>query len=824
VRLTGGSPLLLSRVVLAPSPAGDLIAQSLEELTPEQRDVLALAAILGSEATTGELRAMVGGRHADVVAALDAASARGLIERRPGGWAFTHELVQRAAGAFLTAEEVMDAHVVARDLAPFDDRPPASARRAYHALAAAERSDSDARRAIAECRTAARLLARGFDYERAVELLASAVELAERVAAPADRVEVLLEHADALLVVGRLPDARRSYERADDVAAAAEDPIALARAALGLGGVWVNEIRDQVDRVRMLARQRTALEDLPVTERGLRARLRVRLAAEAVYDGAPVEPVLDALDEARCVEDPRVLTEALSLAHHALLAPEHLERRRKMAAELIVVATGCGDDLRVLFGLLWTAVDEFLAGDPGATRTLSELRTRADAVGCRSIGYIVAAIDVMLLIRAGRLDEAEAAADACFELGMEVGDSDATGYYGAHIITIRWLQDRDCELLDLARDISGGSGLIAPEFAFRAATASMAARAGLRDEAATILATLTAGGLDALPPSSTWLTGIVNIVEAASLLGDRTLAADGARVLAPFADRPVMPSLAVTCFGSVERALGVAAMTSGDADGAIDHLERAVNDNVRIGNRPMAAICRADLAAARLARDEPGDRAAAAGLLRRAANSAAAMAMTARAERWRCAAATIAEEIEAAAITSLRHDDGGWVLEHGGRHIELGELVGAGYLATLVSRPGVEVPAIELCGGAGVDVSFQTLIDPQALGEYRSRVAAIDAQLGGAGDHGPRRQQLEREREALRDELAASLARSGRSRRFTDPGERARTAVRKAIARVLDVVERADPGLAHELRAAVTTGRTCAYRPAPAHRRVVVEA
>ena len=55
------------------------------------------------------------------------------------------------------------------------------------------------------------------------------------------------------------------------------------------------------------------------------------------------------------------------------------------------------------------------------------------------------------------------------------------------------------------------------------------------------------------------------VVEAAHLLGD----ADSARaydLLLPYADRPMAASLAITCFGSVHQALGVASLTSGHVD------------------------------------------------------------------------------------------------------------------------------------------------------------------------------------------------------------------------------------------------------------------
>ena len=57
---------------------------------------------------------------------------------------------------------------------------------------------------------------------------------------------------------------------------------------------------------------------------------------------------------------------------------------------------------------------------------------------------------------------------------------------------------------------------------------------------------LTMSSLAALPMSSTWLTGMVSIVEAATGLGDRALAAEAYRMLLPYAGLPATPSLAVS--------------------------------------------------------------------------------------------------------------------------------------------------------------------------------------------------------------------------------------------------------------------------------------
>lgn len=576
LRVTGGSPLFLSRAVaLGPPGAGTAgfdraIGDAMTALTPSTRRLLAASALLGTSCHLDEVAAMTGASVSSVLDGLDAAVAAGLVEHeRPDRLSFTHELVRQAALATLSPSEQLDAHARAAALLTGDARPARLVRHAHHALAASPRSDADADAAISACRAAARAMRRGYDYERAAELLAAAAELVEKVSPPFGRAAVLVEWAEAVLACGRFADTGDIFSRAVDAAEAAGDPVLNARAALAAGGFWLNQHRQEIDRQRVMSRQRLALEALPETEPGLRARLVVRLtAAEAVYHGAPVEPVLMALAEARRVGDPAVLADALSFTHHALLPPEHAEARLALAEELIGVASTAGEALLALLGLMWRTIDLYDAGDPAAERSLAELRERADALGCRSVLYIVATIDVMRLIRGGSLEEAEVAAAQAFELGTEVGDADAFAYYGAHLLTLRWLQGRDEELFRLVEEVATSPTLVPPEFTFRAMVAAIGARAGHLDRARALLDDLVAGGLGRLPKSSTWLSGMVGIVEAARVLGDAAVCGHAYRLLSPFAAMPVLPSFAVTCLGSVERTLGVAASTMGELDTA----------------------------------------------------------------------------------------------------------------------------------------------------------------------------------------------------------------------------------------------------------------
>jgi tetratricopeptide (TPR) repeat protein len=639
--LTGGHPLHLRHAValhmngtVAHPGAQSIraaIAGAMAGLDPQTGHVLRSATVLGSSPTVTDVAAVAQVSAADVRAAVNEAAGVGLVrvddrER----FSFSHELVREDLHEELTVEERTDAHgrAAAALAHPYPAAPDRLARYAHHSLLAASRSRGDAERAVAACRDAAAALVAGFAYEQASALLDAACKLHESLRLDLPLAPLLVDQAEAMLRYGRLAEARQLFDRAAGAADVEHDPIALARAAAGLGGVWVNEHRHRLEWERVVGLQRRALAGLPAGEEGLRRRLDVRLAVEDVYRGGPIGPALAALDAARRLGDGPVLAEALSLCHHALLTPRHAYTRLALAEEQIAVASAAGEGMLALVGLCWRTVDAFHTGDGRAPQLLAELRERADFMGCLSVLYIVEAMEVMLLIRAGRLDEAETKAYACLDLGNRVGDADALGYLGAHLTTIRWLQARDTEMLATVEQIAESTTLNPAEFAFAATVASLAARAGHHDRARTILDRVCAPGLAQLPQSSTWLAGMLSIVEAAYPLGDSRRAREAYELLTPYAEMPITPSLAVTCFGSVERVLGLAALTYGDLDRAIDHLDRALTANRLLGNRPVTAITAADLADAVLRRQAPGDRERAATLLAAARSEADAMGLT----------------------------------------------------------------------------------------------------------------------------------------------------------------------------------------------------
>jgi hypothetical protein len=625
------------------------------------------------------------------------------------------------------------------------------------------------------------------------------------------RAMALVEAAEASRQAGRLAAARAAFSDAAAVAASEEDGAALALAALGIGGVWVYEQRDFLQRAALDALWRRARAAAPDGSL-VAARLDVRTAAEAVYEGGPVAAVQNAADAVLAFGDDAASAEALSLLHHVQLGATWTRSRRPMAEEIVRLAARAGDPLLGLMGLCWRTVDLFLAGDRHAEQSHQELRERAEAAGCEAIAFVADVIAATCLARRGRLGEAEATATAALERGTAAGDPDAPAYYGAMLATLRWWQGRAAEVIDLVRTVSASPRLGPNDHVYVAADALLSAALGDVDAAEEALARLAGIGLGALPESSSWLATQFLAGEAAFRLGDAAVAGEVRTLVEPFADLPVLPSLAVVCLGSARRTIGLAAATAGDLDAAVAGLEAAVHEDRRLGSRPMAALTEHTLAAVLDARGADGDGDRAAQLRDRAAASAARMGLV-----LPDPPAWLAGARGTPRAASLYRADGGWWVEAGQRAVLVGDLVGMAYVAALVGAPGEDHDVLELAAwtpGPGRPAA-DPVLDRQALASYRLRARELSALLSDRGLDAARAASARRELAELTAALRAALERGGRVRGFPTDHERARTAVRKAIVRAVETIGAAVPDLGQHLQTSLTTGATCRYDPAP---------
>jgi hypothetical protein len=631
----------------------------------------------------------------------------------------------------------------------------------------------------------------------------------------------------ALYVDGSLTSSRRFFGAAFDQAAQLGDGDAMVEAAVGLGGLWVHEHRGGAAHASVLLRQRQALAAAG-TRTPHALELRLRLAAEDNYRHDRHESILPLIGTGRDSGRPEVLAAALSLAHHCVLGPDHGELRRGLAEEMVVAASGSSRPSDLAMALLWRTVDRFLAGDPHAERALTEVRAHLLQQPNRAVGFAVHGMAVMLAIRRGQLTKALALAEECLAAGLACGDADATGWFAAHQVTIHWYAGTLADIVPWLTGQMHSPELSDVDNSVHAAFAVAAAGVGDHQAASVALSQLGAGDLASLPRSSTWLVALYGAVEAASLLGDQETAAMAYHLLLPYRTLPMMVSLAAACFGSAEHALGVAALTLGDLDGAVAHLSQAIRHNLALGHVPAMIYSRRRLAEALTARGAPGDAERAAAELARAASAQAVLGMGSPAESSTMPAAATDRRptrppAGAAPEVTLRRRGRDWRVELGGRTAVVPHSIGMLYLAQLLANPGREVAAAELAAGqAGHDlVQADTMadtahvVDEQALRHYRTRLAELASRIDGGGV--PRSdadlRELIAERDWLTRELAGSTALSGRPRQFTTNAERARIAVGKAIRRAIDRIDAADPPLGEWLRASVQTGKRCCYRP-----------
>ena len=156
-----------------------------------------------------------------------------------------------------------------------------------------------------------------------------------------------------------------------------------------------------------------------------------------------------------------------------------------------------------------------------------------------------------------------------------------------------------------------------------------------------------------------------------------------------------------------------------------------------------------------------------------------------------------------------------WNITYRHETVTVPDVKGLRDLATLLSRPGVDVHVLELVGTPLGDGASIEMADRMALAQYRQRLADLDDDRAEAERHrdAERHAVAEAEHEALLDELRTVTGLGGVARLT---GAHASQRARKAVsARIKDAIHRLDttmPQLAADLDEAVVTGTWCRYR------------
>ena len=809
-----------------PATRRQAIAERLARLSERCRKLLDAAAVIGRDFDSDLLGCVAGEASSTVATALDEARAARLVCARDderGSYRFAHVLVREVLYDDLAAgerrrlhgrvAETLEAPSTADGAALLGHDLPLAAI-AHHCLEAAMGED-ELRRALGWVMAAGRRAAAMMAHEEARRCYEKALSVSEsaHLAPPADLSALLVKVAEARWCAGDMNGAREAGRRALVVAKETGEPTAAATAALAFAG-RLPGFGAVVSEPEVVTELEQALALLPSTATALRAQVMARLAEELAY--APrgrAERSLgqQAIELARGLGDSGVLAAVLRTTQWSVWTPDAVERRPRLASEIVTLADQTGDRVLALDGellRLWSALE---CGETDvAWRQLALCTRLAGDLRLPHYVWVTAAARACLHIATGRLDEAERLAEEAGTVGERSGNPTVALFVGVQREHVRFLRGRWDEVVEWLRSVLAGFSVLAP--AVECTLIFTYALVGQHERVRTELARLAADDFARVPRDPAWLMNMTSLAAACTMIGDARRARQLYPHLAPFTPYNVVVPPALVA-GPVSHYIGGLAALMGDDAAARRHYEETLALEARTGSCQWTA--RTQIAYGRLL-----GRSAQAGDAERGARLVA----SGRAIAEELGLAPVVREADAGVEPELppeparvvfRQTGDAWEVAFRGRRATVPHRVGMSYLRCLLERPGVPVAAIELASLGGdavlVDHGGGPLLDRQAMREVQRRIADIDAEVAACS-----RRSAVASADLLGERAECETYLKGRRREIVSASERARSGVTKAIGRAIEAIRGAHEGLAHHLDRRVETGHLCVYVPDPA--------
>ena len=826
-------PDAAQRPLPLPDGVRDAIRRRLDPLEPFVQQALGAAAVIGGEFGLHTLASVLDEPPSAVVAWLEAPLRQGIIKpaAEAGRYEFAHALVRDTLLESLRATRRARLHRVtaqALEEAYSADLEQHLAEIAHHYLEAA--TEGGAEQAVDFAARAAQRAVALFAYEEAARLYERAADAAASLPADEERAWWLAQGlGEARMRAGDVDGAQRALRSAAEHARRLDDPERLAQTALArtLGAFspglvepeLVTMLEDALGRLDGMRPQEPLRQ---ATVDALRCRLRVQLAlalywspqrerreqlvdealgiARALYTGK-----LAGMSPAQRVLGDRTLAFALAQGFLAVWGPETVTRGLPISIEALELCERTNDAELGMQVRLWRISLLLELDDPA--RAEDEIEAfGATARRLRQPRMLVydPLHRAMAAHMRGDFDAAERLTAEAAAQSRDVPGSIAPIIADAQTFLTRRTQARHLDLEPLVRK---NANRLPAMRRWRCGLALVLAELGREEEARRELEQLAAAGFEDVPRDALWLVALSLLAELCTLLGDRARARRLYDLLVPYEGRNVV-SMGAAYLGPVARYLGLLAMTIGEHERALGHLETARSAAQRMSARPTVVLTALDAAEVLARRAAPGDAQRGRALVQRVAQDAAQMQMDGAVKRADDLLARLEETPGPARAgagaaprqATLSHEQDVWLLDYDGRSLRLRDAKGLHYLAALLAAPGIPIPAVELAGGergkmAGIWRRAQDL--RQELAEAR---ANNDPELVARI-----RQQLD----ALATAAQTASTNSGAAR------ERARINVTRAIKAALGRIAEREPELGHLLRGAVRTGTACVYEPDP---------
>ncbi len=596
------------RAVQVSAGLRDVIVRRVARLPSEAGRALRVAALMGREFDMRLLEPVTDLPEAELLDHLDAAVTAGIlweVASVPGRYSFVHALVRTALEQELSATrraylhrrigEAIEARYGER-LAPW------LAELTRHFSAAGPEGEA---RALDYAVRASEQATGRLAYAEAAGLLIGALTIAERQT-PVDegrRAQLRHDLAMAYWRLGRMDEARATFDRAAVAARRAGAAELFARAALGhSGGAWAWWGAEDTASVHLLEE---SLALLPEADSAIRAQVLARLGS-VLYFSARAERgaslIESAIRMAHRVADDGALATALAAAQWAYWRLEDAEIRGALADELVHVVERTGTPEQVAEALLWRSGtlltrcrrDEADADIDRYADTARRLDQPELLTHCASLRAMQALLE-------GRWAQGEQAAEEVLALGS--GSSVSRQEHGVAMLVLRGEQLRLAELVEPLEEMAHEMHTMP---AWRAPLAWAYAQAE-RAEVHRVLAELCRDDFAALPRDVNFDTVLGILAHIAEALADAGLAAQIEPYLRPVSDCWILFGIGSATLGPVAYSLGVCSILTGKLDVAVSDFELALRLSRQMRARPYEAHAALGLARALAERDGPGD-------------------------------------------------------------------------------------------------------------------------------------------------------------------------------------------------------------------------
>ncbi len=826
-RRTGGNPFFIEQTARLWDSTGSIggvapgVRDAVERRLARQPsacvELLSTAALLGAEFGIGLLAAATDLDVAEASRRLQPAMTAHLLAAGDGATLrFVHDLVRETLRGWLDESDRRKRHAAvsrAMERSPALTEGVSAALIALHAYLAVP--DVEPTVAVGHLVAAANDASGRLAFEEACGHLRRALVLIP--AGGPERVAVALQLGAEQRRAGELEEARATFGAVLDDARVDGDAEAFARAALGLHGLGHHLIRESASAVALVDEARSMLtETTNPVDRPLLARLLAAGSQARTHrlDGDRAEGErlsAEAVELARGSGDDEALFSSLFAHHDAIWRPGTAPSRLALAEEMTTVAGRLSDSELELHATLLRLVARLEAGDPRALNEYELFVALAERTRLPRFRYLARSRQGTMATLTGDFAAARECIDDARSLGRELGEVDAEIVWVDQIWELDRLEGRFDDLDELINSQRANGDPHLPVL-----EAIVALDRG--DTAVALARVHDVEALGARWPTWAqlmWLTFQAQLGAAALEPGLRAAAR---AAIAPYRDDWAVLAGAVIVNGPFRYWSAMLEAADRRWDDAIEGFTAAEHAAALMHARPWSILARLGRAEAHLTRRGTGDVTVARSLLSGVQRDAAELGMRAANAR--------SEQLLAVNVDGASRADEGnafcfdgqvWTLSFRGDTALVPDTKGLHDLHTLLANRSRDIAAVTLLNpdDATSRMGADAVLDERAKAEYRHRISDLDERIERAlARHDDERAAtLEAERDAVLDELRHATGLGGRPRRLGDDAERARKTV---TARIRDTLRRLDerhPLLAEHLRASVSTGSVCGYRP-----------